>query len=85
MLNKMLTKREVEVVRLVSQGLPNKAVARELGVREGTVKVHLHNIYGKLKLPNRSALILSSIAERPFVHRIAKIGPTYTELIAERQ
>lgn len=36
--NKMLTKREVEEVRLASQGLPNKAVAGQLGLREGTVK-----------------------------------------------
>jgi len=62
--NKMLTKREAEVVQLVSQGLPNRAVAGELGVREGTVKIHLHNIYRKLRVPNRTGLILSSIAER---------------------
>ena len=65
MRSKMLTKREAEVVQLVSQGLPNRAVAGELGVREGTVKIHLHNIYRKLRVPNRTGLILSSIAERP--------------------
>jgi DNA-binding NarL/FixJ family response regulator len=57
-----LTRREAEVVRLVSQGLANKTVARELGVQEGTVKIHLHNIYRKLRVANRSGLILGAIA-----------------------
>jgi two-component system nitrate/nitrite response regulator NarP len=54
----ILTRREVEVVRLVSQGFANKVVARELGVREGTVKIHLHSIYRKLRVSSRSELIL---------------------------
>jgi two-component system, NarL family, nitrate/nitrite response regulator NarL len=57
-----LTRREAEVARLVSQGLANKTVARQLGVQEGTVKIHLHNIYRKLRVPNRSGLILSAVA-----------------------
>jgi DNA-binding NarL/FixJ family response regulator len=59
-----LTKREVEVVRLVSQGLANKTVAGQLGVREGTVKIHVHNIYRKLRVTNRAGLLLSVIANR---------------------
>jgi two-component system, NarL family, nitrate/nitrite response regulator NarL len=49
----MLTGRESEVAELVAQGLPNKAVARRLGIGEGTVKIHLHNIYRKLGIENR--------------------------------
>jgi len=56
-----LTRREGEVARLVSQGLANKAVAGQLGVREGTVKIHLHNIYRKLRVSNRAGLILSAM------------------------
>jgi DNA-binding NarL/FixJ family response regulator len=56
--NVPLTARELEVVRLVSSGLPNKAIARRLGLREGTVKIHLYNIYAKLSVPNRTALTL---------------------------
>lgn len=56
-----MTLREAEVARLVSQGLANKVVAKQLGIREGTVKVHLHNIYQKLHVSNRTALILSTI------------------------
>jgi DNA-binding NarL/FixJ family response regulator len=40
-----LTAREIEIIRMVSQGLRNKAVADRLGVSEGTVKVHIHNVY----------------------------------------
>ena len=64
----MLTRREVQVVELVSQGLANKAIAEHLGLREGTVKIHLHNIYQKLQVPNRTGLILSSIAKRVDYH-----------------
>jgi DNA-binding NarL/FixJ family response regulator len=51
-----LTKREVEVARLVVQGLPNKRVAVRLGVEVGTVKIHLHNIYQKLQISGRIRL-----------------------------
>ena len=44
-----LTSRELEIVRtLASGGLSNKDVGRRLNLSEGTVKVHLHNIYSKL-------------------------------------
>jgi DNA-binding CsgD family transcriptional regulator len=57
----ILTAREREVVRLVSSGLSNKLVARHLGLREGTVKIHLHNVYRKLRIPNRMTLIATGI------------------------
>jgi two-component system, NarL family, nitrate/nitrite response regulator NarL len=59
---KALTRRETEIVRLVSQGLANKVIARELGVREGTVKIHLHSVFRKLRISSRADLILSRIA-----------------------
>jgi two-component system nitrate/nitrite response regulator NarL len=59
-----LTKREADVVRLVSLGLANKAVARELGIGEGTVKIHLHNTYRKLGIQNRMALLRMAISAR---------------------
>jgi DNA-binding NarL/FixJ family response regulator len=59
-----LTKREAEIAGLVSQGLANKVVAGLLGVREGTVKIHLHSIYRKLRVANRTGLALSAIATR---------------------
>ena len=60
--NLVLTRREAEVATLVAQGLPNKVVAGQLGLREGTVKIHLHNIYTKLGVSNRTALLLTVIA-----------------------
>ncbi len=62
--NPELTKREVEIVQLVSQGLANKTVAGQLGVSEGTVKIHLHNIYRKLRVSNRTGLMLTVLTRR---------------------
>jgi len=52
----VLTKRQVEIARLVAQGLPNKRIARQLGIEVGTVKIHLHNIYQKLQILGRVRL-----------------------------
>jgi DNA-binding NarL/FixJ family response regulator len=57
-----LTKRETQIAGLVSQGLANKVIAGQLGVVEGTVKIHLHNIYRKLRVSNRNGLMLRVIA-----------------------
>jgi DNA-binding NarL/FixJ family response regulator len=50
-----LTAREVEVLRLVSVGKTNAAVAAELSLSERTVERHLSNIFTKLDLPTRTA------------------------------
>ena len=42
-------------MRLVAQGLSNKAIARQLNVSEGTIKVHLHHIFQKLEINNRTS------------------------------
>jgi two-component system nitrate/nitrite response regulator NarL len=43
-------------MRLVSVGLSNKEVARRLKISDGTIKVHLHNMYQKLAINNRTEL-----------------------------
>lgn len=53
-----VTPRELEIVRLVANGLQNKEIATSLGLTEGTVKLHLHNIYQKLGVSNRVSLTL---------------------------
>jgi DNA-binding NarL/FixJ family response regulator len=53
-----LTPRELEIVRLVAQGLRNKELANRLSITEGTVKIHLHNIYDKLGVDGRLELVL---------------------------
>jgi two-component system nitrate/nitrite response regulator NarL len=52
----LLTERERQIVHLVSEGLSNKEVGRQLNVSDGTIKVHLHHIYQKLAISNRTAL-----------------------------
>jgi DNA-binding NarL/FixJ family response regulator len=52
----LLTTRQTEIVRLVSQDLQNKEIADRLCISEGTIKVHLHNIYQKLNVSSRRAL-----------------------------
>lgn len=53
-----LTPREVELVQLAAGGLTNRAMAQQLGISPGTVKIHLHNIYKKLGVKNRVELTL---------------------------
>jgi len=53
-----LTPREREIVGMVVRGLRNRAIADELGISEGTVKLHLHHVYEKLGLTNRMELLL---------------------------
>lgn len=53
-----LTPRETDVARLVAHGRRNKEIARELGITEGTVKMHLHNLYEKLSISSRTELAL---------------------------
>lgn len=49
-----LTRRELEVLRLVADGLSNKEIASSLFITEGTVKNHVHNALEKLQLENRT-------------------------------
>ena len=53
----LLTPREIEVVRMVAKGLTNKEIASELCIADGTVKIHLHNIYEKVKINRRAELV----------------------------
>lgn len=53
-----LTPRETDVVRLVARGLRNKEIARDLSISEGTVKMHLHNLYEKLSVSSRTELAI---------------------------
>jgi DNA-binding NarL/FixJ family response regulator len=53
-----LSIREQQVADLISSGLSNKAIAKQLALSEGTVKQHVHNILAKLRVRNRCELIL---------------------------
>jgi DNA-binding NarL/FixJ family response regulator len=49
-----LTERELEILEAVARGLSNRAVGKELFLSDQTVKFHLHNVYGKLRVANRT-------------------------------
>jgi DNA-binding NarL/FixJ family response regulator len=53
----MLSKREIEVVQLIKEGLSSKEIARSLDISLKTVEVHRYNILRKLKLKNTASLV----------------------------
>ncbi|HEV8687760.1 MAG TPA: response regulator transcription factor [Gaiellaceae bacterium] len=59
----LLTPREREVLVLIGRGLPNKVIARDLGVSEKTVKTHVSNLLGKLGLTDRTQAALFAVRE----------------------
>lgn len=54
-----LSKRELQVAHKIMEGLPNKTIANQLFISERTVKFHCANIYRKLEIRNRAALMAS--------------------------
>lgn len=56
-----LSSREKEIVALVALGFSNRRVASRLFIAEGTVKTHLHNVFGKLGLRSRVTLVLYAV------------------------
>jgi two-component system, NarL family, nitrate/nitrite response regulator NarL len=59
----LLTEREREIMRLVSVGLSNKEIARRLKIADGTIKVHLHKMFQKLAISNRTELATLAISQ----------------------
>ena len=55
-----LTARQMEVLRLLALGKPNKVIARELDLSEGTVKIHLSAIFRVLDVNNRTEAVLAA-------------------------
>src|SRR5262249_19526730 len=52
-----LSNRELEVLRLAADGLSNQAIAGQLFLAAGTIKCHLHQIYGKLAATSRFSAV----------------------------
>jgi DNA-binding NarL/FixJ family response regulator len=65
----ILTRRELETLQFVADGLSNKEIGTRLSITEGTVKNHVHNALEKLQLENRiqatAFLIREGLAHRP--------------------
>ena len=68
-LRSILTRRELETLRFVADGLTNKEIGSRLSITEGTVKNHVHNALEKLQLENRiqatAYVIREGLAHRP--------------------
>ena len=60
-MNQRLTPRERQITALVSAGLSNKQIASRLELAVGTVKIHLHHIYQKTGVANRTALAVLTV------------------------
>jgi two-component system, NarL family, nitrate/nitrite response regulator NarL len=58
-----LTDRERQIMRLVCEGLSNKEIGRRLSITDGTIKVHLHHIFQKLEIGNRTALAALAVSQ----------------------
>jgi len=56
-----LTSRELEVLELIAEGLPNKAIATRLGISDQTVKFHASSIQGKLGATNRTDAVRRAV------------------------
>ncbi|GLZ77239.1 DNA-binding response regulator [Actinorhabdospora filicis] len=59
--NDTLSPREVEVLRLVAEGMSNPDIGRRLHISEATVKTHLLRAYGKLGVTDRTAAVMTAI------------------------
>ncbi len=53
-----LTPRELEVLRLLAEGLPNKTIAQRLDISEHTVKFHVNALLGKLGVASRTEAVV---------------------------
>jgi DNA-binding NarL/FixJ family response regulator len=62
-----LTAREQQVMQLVEQGFKNREIANELGIRPGTVKIHLKHIFEKTGVRGRYGLALTGLREKGLV------------------
>ena len=56
-----LTKRELEVLAVVAQGLTNRAIGRQLGISDRTVQGHLAKIFGKLNASSRTEAVVAAV------------------------
>jgi len=71
-----MSPRELQVAKLVCQGLRNNDIARNLHITLGTVKTHIRNIYRRVQVESKIAMLLRFVADaREFYNRYDAIHP----------
>jgi DNA-binding CsgD family transcriptional regulator len=70
-----LTPRHWELLRLVAAGHTNGQIARRLGVTEGTVRIHLQNIYSRMQVSSRTAAVTRAFPDGAAARRGPGSGP----------
>jgi two-component system, NarL family, nitrate/nitrite response regulator NarL len=66
-----LTPRELQVMELVEQGYKNREIAQELGIRPGTVKIHMKHIFEKTGVRGRHGLALNGLRQKGIISLLA--------------
>jgi DNA-binding NarL/FixJ family response regulator len=82
---RVLTERERQIMRLVSEGLSNKVIARRLHITDGTIKVHLHNMFQKLEISNRTELAALAISQNESASSAAERQVVRPRVIRQRR
>ena len=70
-----LTEREMEILKLIQRGMPNKTISRQLGIELSTVKNHVHSILAKLGAHNRGEAT-SLLYRYEHTERVAQLAAT---------
>lgn len=68
-----LTSRELQVLELVEHGLTNREIAAELGIRAGTVKIHMKHIFEKTGIHGRYGLAVSGMKEKGILRQLVPV------------
>jgi len=58
-----MTPREIQIARLICQGLGNEEIANRLKIKHGTVKTHIRNLYRKLWVHNKISMLLRFVED----------------------
>jgi DNA-binding NarL/FixJ family response regulator len=79
----LLSKRELDVVRCVTEGLSNREIAERLGLSQHTVKNHLFHVFDKLGVSNRIELLFVTLSQNSSSHAVAALPDLLTEPCGE--
>ncbi|MHC4571437.1 MAG: response regulator transcription factor [Planctomycetota bacterium] len=70
-----MSPRELQVAELVCRGFSNEEIAKDLKIRQGTVKTHLRNIYRRIRVKNKIAMLLKLVDQAAKFSVRSKVTP----------